>query len=331
MAKTDLYQDKAANTNTVSDSNKLPVFDTSTSPATRDMVDATVLKSYFGGGGGGGSGDHVIWEGGYSPLAGDDYSDVLPQYEDITTTNLNIGTYNVHHGFVIGTYSAQRGQLYWQDTNGIADPRRTIFQFGINSVVGSSCHFVIGFAVNNQAVTSGYGWRYFDRGILIAFHQHQGNVSGSPPTMVMMGNQDGFTADADDRWYDHTARTDAGSWSLSSNFSDASYSSSSSDAEQNARVNFDLPITSINGLDLAIEQVGKQTRVYRNKQLFATWTWSTTRYPFRTGKDVGAYYMVRSTSGNLRTYEGSSRSPATYIDKFAVSSASRTTLNQGFI
>ena len=467
MGKLDLYQDKTTSLNTISDSDKIAVFNDSTTPPTRDLVDATVLNSYFsvggtagidgrnpfrgawasagnyqtgdiverhgvlyyrsGGdsssttappssgwtsmrGGQGPQGDpgtagvsgvpgspgvdgrnpfrgawdagasyetgdivshnnvvywrsgsnitgdvnnaapnsdndwstlgnaqptskpapdhYVAWGGSYNPLTSSTFTDDLLNYRIITPAGATgLGFESVGSRVIIGTHDHKRGQIYWQDTAGIVDPRRALLQFTITAAAQTYHYFVIGMATNDPEQLSGdttnRGWQLFDRGIVLVYCPNDTSIGGDS-ALYLMSAQDGGPDGSNAYWGANTARADAGEWWAADGISGVHVSHSNTNHKNNAGLglNASFNLHATNRVGWSFETFDRDLRFYIDGTLIATWFWDPSYYPFRSARPEGNNYLVRSTAHTQRTIDGASVSPITYVHEFGLSPAS---------
>ena len=268
---------------------------------------------------------HVAWGGGHNPLIATDFAPKLLDFDTITPADaMGLGFDSTGSRIKLGSHDNVRGQLYWRDDLGVADPNRILLQFTISAAADTDHHYVIGVGTNSpdqpSENASWRGWNLFDSGIVLAYIPQETGLTGVH-AFYMMATQDGVDGSTAN-WEVNTARLDAGAWTAVDGV--ARVTPSTTDAKANAR----LGMTGTTRLDatsrksIAIEHFDRQTHLYINRSLIGIWNWSADRAPFRSSRNNrGYYYLVRSTAFERTLVSGTQTSPATYISEFAVSPA----------
>ena len=266
---------------------------------------------------------HVAWGGGHNPLVSDAFAAKQLDFDIITPADaVGLGFDTTGSRIVLGSHDHKRGQLSWWDSREVADPNRIIMQFTITAAADTEHDYVIGIATNSPSQPANAqwrGWDLFDSGIVLAYIPEETGLTGTH-AFYMMAASDGVTA-SDSNWINHTARLDAGGWQAVDGV--ARVTPSTTDAKANAR----LGMTGTTRLDgsarksIAIEHFDRQTHLYINRALIGVWNWSEDRAPFRSGRNRGDNYLVRSTAYERTMVSGTLTSPITHIYEFSVSPA----------
>ena len=268
---------------------------------------------------------HAAWGGSFNPLTSNEWGSTGLTYDIITpAAPTGIGFISTGSRMRIGDDSNERGQLVYNDTNGVVDPSRCLLQVALNAEEGGTHLFAMMIGTNSPAQTPGSdtnrGWQLFDRGICVIYDPTSTTDS---PRFVVMAAQDGVTGN-DAFWGNNAALTDAGAWTVPTGVSGVTTTNSSTDALVNASLYVATRLTESAHTGISLEQFDREMRLYWNREHIGTWTWSATRAPFRPDRTAhGPYYGIRATSHSNRTYNGATVSPHLDVVEFALSPASR--------
>ena len=268
---------------------------------------------------------HAAWGGSFNPLIEDDWGTTGLSYDIITpAAPTGIGFVSTGSRMRIGDDSNERGQLVFNDANGVVDPSRCLLQVALNAEEGGTHLFALMIGTNSPPQTSGSttnrGWQLYDRGICVIYDPTSTTDS---PRFVVMAAQDGVTGN-DAFWGNNAARTDAGAWTVPTGVTRVSTTNSNTDALVNASLYVAPRLTESAHVGISLEQFDREMRLYWNREHIGTWTWGAARAPFRPDRAAhGSYYGIRATSHSNRTYNGATVSPHLDVVEFALSPASR--------